>query len=169
MLTPIQFTEANTVLQPPKGMETTCRPLPIYTDGMVCTSVWLIDKRSMAELLRSKMLFVQVFSGMRQPPVNLQVVPHATVRQEPRNMTPAEVRAMHNAGPNDLVEFDMTPSTDMEGHQWVTLRFRFPGYGVGLKLKVGDNVASIIEALAGASQDLARCAQSAMQDGEAQA
>ena len=67
---PATFSEQNKELQKPSDMtEAECSPLPIYTDGHICISLWEATwKERIVFLIRGK-LWIQVHSGQTQPPI----------------------------------------------------------------------------------------------------
>jgi hypothetical protein len=71
---PINFDGANAALGPPMGMtEDEVRTLPVFTDGRVCSSVWVLDDDEIQMLIRSRQIVLHVMSGSTQPPVLLEV------------------------------------------------------------------------------------------------
>lgn len=61
---------ANKVLGPPQGMdETQVSNLPIFTNGVTCVSCWELSDEALAEIIRTKRVFISIFSGQTQPPV----------------------------------------------------------------------------------------------------
>lgn len=68
MSEPVKFAGYNAELQPPKGSENVSA-LPIYRNGLCCVSAWELNDEELAEITRTKRVFVSVMSGPTQPPV----------------------------------------------------------------------------------------------------
>lgn len=68
MSEPVDFQGANTVLRPPTGSDSIL-PLPIFRNGACCVSCWQLTDDEIAEIVRTKRVFLSVFSGKTQPPV----------------------------------------------------------------------------------------------------
>lgn len=61
---------ANRTLGPPRGMdETQVSRLPIFSNGVTCVSCWQFSDEEIAEIARTKRVFVSILSGQTQPPV----------------------------------------------------------------------------------------------------
>ena len=67
----IRFDGANMVLQPPEGSEETVSALHTYSNGMCSVSCWRFSAVELAEINRTGVAFLSVFSGRSQPPVFL--------------------------------------------------------------------------------------------------
>ena len=70
---PIPFPEATRIAQP-SGREYSenveqVKPIPIWTDGEQCVSLWHLSWRERIGLLFRGTLWVQVLSGAKQPPI----------------------------------------------------------------------------------------------------
>lgn len=70
---PIKFIQANKVLQKPATMED-CEPLPVYSNGDYCLSLWRMSWRERFSALFFGRVWLFVLSGQTQPPVDVQVV-----------------------------------------------------------------------------------------------
>lgn len=71
---PANFPEANRNLTKPQGMtDEECGPLPVYSDGTVCVSLWKPTLRERLSLLFFGKLWLFVHSGHTQPPVALDI------------------------------------------------------------------------------------------------
>lgn len=68
MSSAVEFDGQNLVLQPPTGAENV-RPLPIFRNGFCCVSCWELTDEELAEIVRTRRVFISVFSGNTQPPV----------------------------------------------------------------------------------------------------
>lgn len=69
---PIDFTEANKVLQKPESMtDEQCVPLPVYTNGEQCVSCWQASWKERWRFLFTGQVWLWVWSGETQPPVAL--------------------------------------------------------------------------------------------------
>lgn len=66
---PIDFRERNRILHAPPGMEETCIPLPVYSNGEYTLSVWQFSPAEIGEFNRTGKLFLAVYFGDTQPPV----------------------------------------------------------------------------------------------------
>jgi hypothetical protein len=70
MGSPVQWPGANRILAPPKGMdETQCSNLAVFSNGVTCVSCWELSEEELDEIIRSRCVFLSVFSGGTQPPV----------------------------------------------------------------------------------------------------
>ena len=70
---PIEFPEAQKDLQP-SGKKYSdnviaVKPLPVWTDGEQCVSLWRLSLRERLGLLFRGTIWVQVLSGQSQPPI----------------------------------------------------------------------------------------------------
>ena len=70
---PIPFPEAMKDLQPSgrqysENVESV-KPLPIWTDGEQCVSLWRMSLRERLAMLFRGTIWVQVLSGQSQPPI----------------------------------------------------------------------------------------------------
>jgi len=68
MGTPVEFDGQNFVLQPPRGAEN-IRPLPIFRNGKCCVSCWELSDEEIAEIMKSRRVYLSVVLGDTQPPV----------------------------------------------------------------------------------------------------
>lgn len=65
----IPFNGANVTL---RGNGDNVRDMVVYSDGLVCVSVWELSDQEMAELLRTRKLYLTVFHPPSNfPPVGL--------------------------------------------------------------------------------------------------
>lgn len=68
---PVDFPESNSTLaKPPSMTDEECLPLHIFRtkDGR-CISRWQLTGEELMEVLKTKCVWVEVFSGETQPPV----------------------------------------------------------------------------------------------------
>jgi hypothetical protein len=71
---PDKFPEANKTLNKPQGMTNEeCLPLPVFTNGEQCISLWRMTWRERLYALIYGKVWVQVLSGQTQPPIALTV------------------------------------------------------------------------------------------------
>lgn len=67
---PIDFPQSSKVLQRPEDMlDTDCKPLPIWSDGMECVSCWKPTFKERLRILMHGKVWLAVLSGKTQPPV----------------------------------------------------------------------------------------------------
>ena len=67
---PIKFKEVNRTLQKPESMaHEECQPLPIFTDGKTCISLWQGNLLERLRYLLTGKMWLWVVSGGTQPPV----------------------------------------------------------------------------------------------------
>lgn len=67
---PGTFAEANRVLQKPPSMsDEECEPLPVWTNGQLCISLWRPSWRERLSMLLFGRVWLWVVSGETQPPV----------------------------------------------------------------------------------------------------
>lgn len=67
---PANWHGANKTLGPPRGKdETQVGSLPVFTNGVQCVSCWELSDEELAEVVRSKRVFLVVMYGQSQPPV----------------------------------------------------------------------------------------------------
>lgn len=66
---PTAWPGANGTLSPPLGREETVVPLPVFRNGVTCVSCWELDDDELAEIVRTRRVFLSVFFGNTQPPV----------------------------------------------------------------------------------------------------
>lgn len=67
---PVEFEGQNLVLRPPAGSENVS-PLPIFRNGTCCVSCWELSDAEIAEIVKSRRVYLSVFFGQTQPPVFL--------------------------------------------------------------------------------------------------
>jgi hypothetical protein len=66
------FPESNFVLGKPKDMtDDECVPLPVFRNGQQCISCWALTDSELAEVIKTKRIFLSCFTGWSQPPVAL--------------------------------------------------------------------------------------------------
>jgi hypothetical protein len=71
---PVKFSHSNRILLKPDTMtDEECGTLPVFSDGQICISCWVLTDSDKHKLLKSNKLWLQVNSGETQPPVNLSV------------------------------------------------------------------------------------------------
>lgn len=68
MATPVEFEGQNLLLRAPAGSEN-IGALPIFRNGKCCVSCWELSDGEIAEIVRSKRVYLSVFFGDTQPPV----------------------------------------------------------------------------------------------------
>lgn len=69
---PVHFPQVNRVLGKPAGMsDEECQPLPVFTDGQRCVSCYQLTDEDVADLVKTRRLWLHVWSGSTQPPVAL--------------------------------------------------------------------------------------------------
>lgn len=66
---PDRFPESNKTLGAPRGMQDSCDPLAVWTDGKVCISRWRLSWRERIAALLYGRVWLRVYSGATQPPV----------------------------------------------------------------------------------------------------
>ncbi|WP_321385665.1 hypothetical protein [Rhizobium sp.] len=66
---PVSFPGQNMVLRAPPGQEETVRDLYTFTNGYCSVSCWQLSAEELAEINRTGMVFISIFSGRSQPPV----------------------------------------------------------------------------------------------------
>lgn len=69
---PVIFTQANRCLTAPVS-NPDVKPLYVYTDGLQCISVWQLTDDEIETLVKSKKLYISVYSGETQPPIMAMV------------------------------------------------------------------------------------------------
>ena len=71
---PIGFNEQTKVLSKPIGMsDEECGSLAIFNDGEICVSCWKGGWRERIKFLFTGMVWLQVWSGVTQPPVRCDI------------------------------------------------------------------------------------------------
>ncbi len=71
---PLEFEQQSDILGKPDTMtDEECGPLPIYSDGQQCISLWRMSWRERVSSLLFGRVWLHVHSGRTQPPVGLQV------------------------------------------------------------------------------------------------
>lgn len=78
MSTPVAFEGHNRTLGAPDGAENVSA-LPIFGNGVCCVSAWELTDEELAEITKSRRVFLSVFYGNSQPPV--YVGSETTVRE----------------------------------------------------------------------------------------
>lgn len=70
MAKPVEFKGFNRNLLKPKGMDDLqCSALPVFANGVNCVSCWELSEEEIAELIKTKRIFISLWSGQSQPPV----------------------------------------------------------------------------------------------------
>lgn len=70
MARPVEWNGANAGLGAPKGMDAlSCSSLPVFKNGINCVSCWKLDEAEIAEIIKTKCIFVSLWSGKTQPPI----------------------------------------------------------------------------------------------------
>lgn len=94
-MNPIQFPEQNCELAPPSNFDPAQSnaadeivSLPIYRDGEQCISLWKMSWRERVSALIFGRVWLQVLSGMTQPPVALRAM--HTIFTEPKSESEVE-------------------------------------------------------------------------------
>lgn len=71
---PINFEESNRTLGKPDSMtDEECLPLPVYTDGTVCVSLWQASWYESLKFLWAGKIWLHVVGSHTQPPVLVSV------------------------------------------------------------------------------------------------
>lgn len=74
VMKPIEFKEANKVLNKPESMtDEECRNLSVYTNGKQCVSCWKVPFWKRVKMLFHGKVWLGVLSGQTQPPVWVDV------------------------------------------------------------------------------------------------
>ncbi len=68
MGSPVEFEGQNFVLRPPAQAENST-PLPVFRNGTCCVSCWELNDDEIAEIVKSRRVYLTVFFGNTQPPV----------------------------------------------------------------------------------------------------
>ena len=69
-MNPVRFPEVNRILGKPETMtDDECQSLPVHTDGKICVSCWELTDEELADLVKTRRLWLLVYSGHTQPPV----------------------------------------------------------------------------------------------------
>ena len=68
MAYPVKFDGANSYLGPPPGSENVTG-LYTFTNGVNSVSCWELSEAEIAEILKTKRVFLSALSGRSQPPV----------------------------------------------------------------------------------------------------
>ncbi len=68
MAHPVDFAGSNMVLRAPEGAENVS-DLHTFTNGACSVSCWQLSPEEIAEVTRTGLVFLSVFSGRSQPPV----------------------------------------------------------------------------------------------------
>ena len=69
MGTPVDFPGSNFRYLPPPGREETIGDLPVFKNGRCIVSVWELDDEELAEIIRTKRVFLSSMSGNTMFPV----------------------------------------------------------------------------------------------------
>lgn len=70
MARPVEFNGMNFELGKPKGMDDLqCSPLPVFRNGINCVSCWEFTEQEIDKIIKTKRIFVSLWSGQTQPPV----------------------------------------------------------------------------------------------------
>jgi hypothetical protein len=70
---PLEFEQQSVILTKPDSMtEEECGPLPIYSDGQLCISLWEMSWRERLSSLFFGRVWLWIYSGPTQPPVALR-------------------------------------------------------------------------------------------------
>jgi hypothetical protein len=71
---PVMFPESNFVLGKPAEMtHDECVPLPVWRDGQQCISCWQLTDAELAEIVKTKRVYLSCITGWSQPPVWLAI------------------------------------------------------------------------------------------------
>ena len=68
MSAPVSFHGSNGLLGAPAGSEN-IDALPVFRNGTCCVSAWELSEEELAEVIKTKRVFLSVFFGNSQPPV----------------------------------------------------------------------------------------------------
>ncbi len=67
---PINFVGVNKVLSKPRSMtDGQCGSLPVYSNGQMCVSCWELNDQEIEAVVKTRILYIGVFSGQTQPPI----------------------------------------------------------------------------------------------------
>lgn len=91
---PIQFPQVTVDLQKPAGWtDDQCLPLPVYSDGEKCMSLWAMTWHERISALFFGRVWLYIWSGRTQPPVTLWATRDAFIQpaQEPAEYKPAPI------------------------------------------------------------------------------
>jgi hypothetical protein len=67
---PKTFKESNKELVKPENMtDQKCGPLPVFTNGNVCVSLWQMNFKERLHCFFHGFIWVQILSGNTQPPI----------------------------------------------------------------------------------------------------
>lgn len=70
MARPVKFNGANKELVAPKGIDDlSCSSLPIFNNGINCVSCWELNDAEVEEIIKTKRIYVSIWSGKTQPPI----------------------------------------------------------------------------------------------------
>lgn len=72
---PVEFYGSNRTLHAAPGTEDRVSDLHIFTDGESCVSCWELTDEEVAEIVRTRRAWLQVMSGVSQPPVLVSGLP----------------------------------------------------------------------------------------------
>ncbi len=87
---PEEFPQQNKDLTKPNGWtDEQCNPLPVFTDGKVCISLWRPTIRERFSILFFGHVWLFVHSGYTQPPVDIQAKAH--IFEEPKESPLSEI------------------------------------------------------------------------------
>lgn len=68
MSAPFEFDGYNKILTGPPGTENV-EDLPVFANGTCCVSAWKLTADELAEINKTGVVFISIFSGKSQPPV----------------------------------------------------------------------------------------------------
>lgn len=72
MAHPIKFNGMNYELSKPKGMDDLqCSSLPVFRNEINCVSCWEFTDEEIQEIIKTKRIYVSLWSGFTQPPILL--------------------------------------------------------------------------------------------------
>jgi len=66
---PVAFAGANKVLGPPTGEDERVSSMAVFTNGNVCVSCWELSEDELREVVRTRRVWLSVWSGATQHPV----------------------------------------------------------------------------------------------------
>jgi len=70
---PISFKESNKTLGKPQGWtDEQCSPLPVFSDGKQCISLWKPTIKERLSILFFGRVWLWVWTGATQPPVSIE-------------------------------------------------------------------------------------------------
>lgn len=100
---PVPFKQHNKTLVGPKGSG--ILDLPVHSNGESVISCWEFTEAEIAELIKTKHVYLSVYSGETSPPVWLSVEPPFTEFQNPEVLHSIFYTCLSNAAKADIPVF----------------------------------------------------------------